>query len=204
MSNGMVVALSDYQGGGSTQFALTLNNGTSNFTLATSSAGNGYGGASASGMGWAMWEVVYGGVSYLVVLSNFSSVNVINVWKCAVGVSPVQVTFNQPCTTLNPYGGGALGNINGLRRVFSYNGSFYLGDIAPASPTVSNRNSMMLTPFAESFTFTPAYLYTNGDTNPTGLANVYSTQYSATTVNPTAVPSVFVAGSAANTFTKVK
>jgi hypothetical protein len=147
--------------------------------------------------GYAMWEVVSMGVSYLVYayISNSTASTVLNVWKMSTTDGPTLVVNAFPVTNISL----TATVTNNLRRVFGYNGSFLLGDTAAISNTA--RNSLMLTPNSlASFSIAPDYLQVSGDATPAGLPNVYTTTNSLTTVNPAApIPSVFVpAGPASN------
>jgi hypothetical protein len=141
----------------------------------------------ASANYFAIWEVICNGTSYLAYASNLNSVQTLNIYKLSTTDGPTLVLGSFPIPTLN------LAPIvtPNLRRVFSYNGSFYLGDTQSSSPQTT-RNSLMLTPNNGSFTVTPAHLQVSGDAFNAGQANTYTTMNTITTVNPTGVPAVFI------------
>jgi hypothetical protein len=183
LSNGMVVVLASYYSSPYWQYTLTLNNGTQNIALT--------GGAAISN--YAMWEIDYGGYVYLACMLGAS----LYVWRLASTGAPIPVIsgLTVPLTISTPIS-------TTLRRVFSYNGSFLLGD-SGTQPTTT-RNSIALTPSNGTFTVTPAELYVPGDINYAGVANTTTTQNTVTVVNSTPVPSVFLPAGAAGNFTKVR
>jgi hypothetical protein len=183
LSNGMVVVLASYYSSPYWQYTLTLNNGTQNIALAGSTAISNY----------AMWEIDYGGYVYLACMLGAS----LYVWRLASTSAPIPVisALTVPLTISTPIS-------TTLRRVFSYNGSFLLGD-SGTQPTTT-RNSIALTPSNGTFTVTPAELYVPGDINYAGVANTTTTQNTVTVVNSTPVPSVFLPAGAAGNFTKVR
>jgi hypothetical protein len=185
LSNGMVVALTSYYYNSAYWlFTLTLNNGAQNITLASVGSLTSY----------AMWEIDYGGYVYLV----FVQASTLYVWRLATTGAPIPVIsgLTVPLTISTPIS-------TTLRRVFSYNGSFLLGD-SGAQPT-NARNAIALTPNNNgTFTVTPAELYVPGDINYAGVANTTTTQNTVTVVNTTPVPSVFLPAGTAGNYTKVR
>jgi len=181
-----VLYLSVYFGGVVTQLL------TSNYA---NSGGN------AMSLTFAMWEFVSAGTSYLAyAYSTASTNNFLNVWKLSTTTAPTLVVNAYPINNISL---GATVT-NNLRRVFTINGGFYLGDTAAASPTT--RNSLILTPNATgSFSIQSAYLAAPGDATPAGQPNTYTTTNSITTLNPAAaIPSVFVPAGAAGYYLQVR
>jgi len=191
LSNGMVVAVTQVWNGSQNISQLIVNNGTVNTNLGPQLSG--------SYNAYAIWEVVSGGSSYLVyIYQNAIGAYLMNIWKMSTTGVPPLVLSAYPVNNLN-----LLNTVtNNLRRVFSYNGSFYLGDAVGATPIA--RNSLMLTPSNGSFTVAPAYLYVGGDFGSANTPNTYTTANTVTTVNPAGVPSVFIAPGAAGSFVKVR
>ena len=182
LSNGMVVVLASYYSSPYWQYALTLNNGTQNIALTSGTAISNY----------AMWEIDYGGYVYLACVLGSS----LSVWRLNATGAPIPVIGGLAVAF-------ALSTISTtLRRVFSYNGAFLLGD-SGAQPTTA-RNAIALTPNNGTFAVTPAELYVPGDINATGIANTTTTQNTVTVVNTTPVPSIFLPAGTAGNFTKVR
>jgi len=144
LSNGIPVGI--FSGYVSTwQYYAMINNGTQNFNL-----GSVYG---VGGTIFGMWEIDSGGFTYLVIING----TVMWVWRVAVGGAPVPIISG-----LTLQGNAIVSNSTGLRRVFSYNGSFYLADTG----ITSGRNSYVLTPSGPTFNVALAEFYMPGDTNP--------------------------------------
>lgn len=145
---------------------------------------------------YAIWEIVSGGVSYLAyAYTNALSVTSLNIYKLSTTGGTTLVLQNYPVPNISLNGTVT----NNLRRVFSNNGSFYLGDTVASS--TSNRNSLLLTPNGVgSFTVAPVCLNVPGDVTPAGQPNTFTSMNTITTVSAgSPVPSVFVpAGTAGN------
>lgn len=192
LSNGMIVSTGGINN--NTTYYLYVATGNAVVSLTNNTTGI-----------FALWEIVYGGSSYLVAISNVSGTNTLSIWKLNIN-GPVEIVIQSySVTNLSiPYVGTnpAQAAISVLRRVISYNGSFILADALPTN-TVS-RNSLMLTPSNGGFTISQVYLYIGSEYAPTGLANTYTTMNTVTSVNPTPVPAVYIPAGTANNFVKVR